>query len=1597
MNVWLLASRFVTISFARYCAMRWMNCDISCLLACFFPLVAELTFVSNFKIAKSNFKFELKFGMEILRWKTKRDSWEEMPGGLSAEHVMATVDDVEVDVGESMTGLHRAMRKIMLTDGERAGRPKRVEEIQFGLMSGLDMMQVSELHVRSKQLYVIETREPVSEGLLDPKLGVSDKSSLCGTCGKSLKSCVGHFGHIDLGLPVFHIGYFKAIQAVLHSICKTCSRVLLANPEKDAFLGIMTSRSIDSNTKTEVRKKIVDLCKKVRACPTCKARNGAIKKVQGSDTLKLVHELYKTKKAKEDDHLQRIRKNMFATSLSKETAVEIDEAMIDRAQGPMDPEVVRKLFANIPGAELPLLWSDPTHSRPERMILTHLLVPPVAIRPSAKVETQGTNEDDLTSKLQEIVDCNNELKKLLSQGGKSRKVYEHWNWLQVRVSQFLNGELPGLSPQIRREQKVIRGLVQRLKGKQGRFRGNLSGKRVDFSGRTVISPDPNLCIEEVGVPVDMAKKLTFPERVNAHNLEKLRKAIINGAEQHPGANWVKVLEKPRSMLPGDGVEDKQQQELLDKEGRLAKNLTYLRREGRKELAKELKIGDTVERHIHDGDIVLFNRQPSLHKMSIMSHRVRVLEGRTLRFNECVCAPYNADFDGDEMNLHVPQTEEARSEAANLMGVHENIITPRNGEPLITATQDFITAAFLLTSRDVFLTREEFAQTCATIGDAREHLDLPQPAVLKPVPLWTGKQVWSVLLKPNRASTLKVNLEANERFFNKKFADDRWMCDKEGFVVIRNSELCCGQLGKNVLGSSKSGLIYVLIRDHSKLEAARMMNRMTKVCTRWLTKQGFTIGLEDVCPSEELLERKQQEIWRGYKECKDFIQQFENGTLKKRPGCNMDESLESEISAVLSKVRDTAGKICMETLPKVNKPFIMATAGSKGSALNICQMMVCVGQQIVGGKRMPYGFVRRTLPHFKEFAKEPEARGFVKNSFYSGLTAPEFFFHTMAGREGLVDTAVKTAETGYMARRLMKALEDLSVQYDGTVRNAVNGIVQFNYGDDGLDPSSMERGDRPVDWERLERVMKPKTPALESDEKLTPRGMRDIVAEAYCSWPKILETTGLTDTAGSSLQFAADSPGVRFFMEEMQRAVERYAARLHEMANRMGMDLDGFGGCFPAPYAFENPVDVLALHKVYHFTRKQVEAIIKEATIRFIRAMTEPGEAVGAIGAQSLGEPGTQMTLKTFHFAGVASMNVTLGVPRIKEIINASTSISTPIITVKLVNEKDVRSARIVQGRLEATKLGEIIEYIEERVDSFDGCSIVVKLDTECLAKLRLHVTPASVRDAIQNQKIFVRSKKSDFVHVNIGTDRVSIKVTADMKIGSTRASTTSASADPASRKKIREDLRSAIPLGFNMKSVKQALKEVIVSGIPSVHRAVVNHDEEDETKYEILVEGSGLRDVLGTSGVDFTRTKTNHVMEMEEVIGIEAARDLVQREVAYIFGRYGLSIDQRHLMLLADVMSYRGSILGITRFGIAKMKESVLMLASFEKTADHLFDAAAHSRKDQIDGVSECIIMGAPIPLGTGKFKIKGVWENKTLTMDPFKSSCPCSELINFL
>ncbi|SCW02286.1 LAFE_0F03092g1_1 [Lachancea fermentati] len=1444
--------------------------------------------------------------------------------------------------------------------------PKRIKGIDFSALSASDIVAQSEVEISTRDLFDLENgRAAKAGGALDTRMGVSSSHAECATCHGNLASCHGHFGHIKLALPVFHVGYFKATIQILQAICKSCAAVLLSEEDKRQFLSELRRPGIDNLRRMAVLKKVLDQCKKQRRCLKCGALNGVVKKAaagSGSASLKIIHDTFRwvgKKSAPEKDKWLGDWKQVLTHNPELERYVK-------RCMDDLNPLKTLNLFKQIAPGDCELLGIDSTlkSGRPETYIWRYLPAPPVCIRPSVMMQdSPASNEDDLTVKLTEIVWTSSLIKAGLEKGISINNMMEQWDYLQLAVAMYINSDsvnpamMPGASGA---KTKPIRGFCQRLKGKQGRFRGNLSGKRVDFSGRTVISPDPNLSIDEVAVPDRVAKVLTYPEKVTRYNKRKLQELIINGPNVHPGANY-----------------------LLKKNEDARRNLRY---GDRMKLAKNLQYGDVVERHIEDGDVVLFNRQPSLHRLSILSHYAKIRPWRTFRLNECVCTPYNADFDGDEMNLHVPQTEEARAEAINLMGVKNNLLTPKSGEPIIAATQDFITGSYLISHKDSFFDRAQLTQLLSMMSDGNLQFDLPPPTVFKPHFLWTGKQVFSLLIRPNKQSPVIINLDAKNKVFippkDKSLPSE--MSQNDGFVVIRGSNILSGVMDKSVLGDGKKhSVFYTILRDFGPQEAANAMNRMAKLCARYLGNRGFSIGINDVTPGTELKQKKEEMVEEAYAKCDELINLFNSGKLETQPGCNEEQTLEAKIGGLLSKVREEVGEVCIKELDNLNSCLIMATCGSKGSNLNVSQMVAVVGQQIISGNRVPDGFQDRSLPHFPKNSKTPQSKGFVRNSFFTGLSPPEFLFHAISGREGLVDTAVKTAETGYMSRRLMKSLEDLSCQYDNTVRTSSNGIVQFTYGGDGLDPLDMEGNAQPVNfnrsWDHANNIT-----FSHADEALLPYQIMQQTDEILKPLEsKLVRYDNLGNKLSSEnenkIEYIDQFDAERNFYKSLRNYMYEKASALAKIRENKGLEglLDEPTLDFQAIGEHDalQEAGLTAVGQLCKIGRRLVDKFLSIAIFKYHKAKVEPGTAVGAIGAHSIGEPGTQMTLKTFHFAGVASMNVTLGVPRIKEIINASKVISTPIINAVLVNDNDERAARVVKGRIEKTLLSDVAFYIQDVYK--DNLSFLqVKIDLGTIEKLQLELTIEDIAVAITRApKLKIAASDVSI----IGKNKININVYPE---GSKLKSISTSAKEPLENE-----------IFYKMQHLRRSLPNIVVKGLPDIARAVINI--RDDGRRELLVEGYGLRDVMTTDGVIGSRTKTNHILEVYSVLGIEAARTSIVGEIDYTMSNHGMSVDPRHVQLLGDVMTYKGEVLGITRFGLSKMRDSVLQLASFEKTTDHLFDAAFYMKKDAVEGVSECIILGQTMTIGTGAFKVVKGTNIAPEDLEPkptlFESLCSCN------
>ena len=1251
---------------------------------------------------------------------------------------------------------------------------KSVGGIRFALSSPSEVRKYSVAEITAPETYD-EDGMPVQGGLMDNRLGTLEPGQKCATCGNTAPKCPGHFGHIELAEPVIHIAFVDDIHKLLISTCRACGRLLLSPEDIEEYKKRLEERTSASPMLIEIiSREILNKVKKAKECFFCGRGQYEIEFTKPT----VFHE---------------ITESGGATRLL--------------------PVAIRERLERITIDDLKLLGYDPSSARPEWLVLQVLPVPPVAVRPSITLESGIRSEDDLTHKIVDILRVNQRVRESKESGTPPLIVQDLVDLLQYHVTTYFDNEVSGIPQAHHRSGRPLKTISQRLKGKEGRFRGSLSGKRVDFSSRTVISPDPSLDISEVGVPFEVARKLTIPEKASPWNIEFLKKLILNGPFKHPGANYI---------IRPDGIKIR-----LD-------YVTDLQMH-----ADSLAPGFIVERHLTDGDIVIFNRQPSLHRMSVMAHYVKVLPYRTFRLHPAVCPPYNSDFDGDEMNLHVPQSEEARSEALTLMRVQDQILSPRYGGPIIGGIRDFLTAAYLLTKEGVYITKEEFT-SLALAGGLSPEQELPPPEKTDPEPLYTGRQLFSLFLPKDFNYVLISKWEKSSRGATKD-------------VVIKNGQLISGVIDRAAIGAEESdSILHRIAKDYGTEEARRFLNSILRLLKAFITRSGFSYGYDELELPLEVRNKISETLDESYAKVKDLNDQYRKGTLPETRGLSPESALEFYVANELSRAREKAGRIADKSFSIQNAGIVMARTGARGSTLNLGQMTAALGQQSVRGKRIEKGYQNRALPHFAPHDPSPDARGFVRSNYRDGLNAIEFFFHAMGGREGLVDTAVRTQQSGYMQRRLVNALEHLKVEYDLTVRDPNGNIIQFRYGEDGIDPAKSDHG-RAVNLERL------------------------------------VDTTALTS---DSSRPAAESTIVK--------TVEKYSSTLNP---RLKEDL--------LSALKDSKLDPKSVEKVC----ERVEELVKKSTV-------EPGEASGIVAAQSIGEPGTQMTLRTFHFAGVKERDVTLGLPRLIELVDARKQPATPSMDVFLdeetrkSNEKSIR----VANQIRFTKVGNLIDGAE--VEPAGG--IILTLSKTKMAERQC--TLKDVQDAIESPKRTIEvDEKHNVITIKIDVDFASLHV-------------------------------------HKNKILNQRVK-----GIPGIDRVTVVKEGEE---WKVQTSGSNLQKVRAIEGVDKTRTTTNNTFEIYQTLGIEAARQALVKEIMGTLEEQGLEVDIRHIYLVADLMTSKGFLQQIGRHGVAGTKTSVLARAAFEITVPTLAEAAVRGETEDLKGVTENVIVGLPIPVGTGMIDV---------------------------
>lgn len=1255
-------------------------------------------------------------------------------------------------------------------------------------------------------------------------------------------------------------------------------------------------------------------------------------------------------------------------------------------------EDVLQILKRISDRDAEILGFNPKFSRPEWMICTVLPVPPPSVRPSVRTDTGQRQEDDLTHKLLMIVKVNKnlqqKLEKVTDKTNAEQQIDMWTTLLQYEVATMIDNTHPSIPTAQQKTGRPIRSLTERLKSKEGRIRGNLMGKRVDYSARSVITPDPNLSIDELGVPTKIAMNMTYPEIVTKFNIEEMTKVVRNGPDVYPGAKHIK------SISTG-----------------ITKRLKNLDRASIK-----LEIGDVVERHIRNGDYVLFNRQPSLHKLSMQAFRVRVMPYQTFRLNVCVTPSFNADFDGDEMNAIFSIGLQSMEELIQLCPVPTQIISPRDSKPITAVVQDVATGLFRMTKNHVRINERQMMNILSNTSkfngimpDAYEMIDNSK--------YWTGRQAISTIL-PDR---INVDIKTDNHH------ERNTVEENENFIInVKNGELVGGALSKDVFQARTRGVVHSVFTEYGPEETRQLFDNTQKMICDWLVYDGFSTGISDLIISDAT-ENEFKNIIRDLKvKVYDVIRsihesKFENNSTKNNADLFEERVRNDYLNTANSEV---GNKALSQISDRYNRLINMIKSKSKGNTVNIAQMIGCVGQQNVEGRRIPYGFDDRTLPHYTKYDDGPESRGFVENSFIKGLTPQEFFFHAMGGREGLIDTAVQTSETGYIQRKLVKAMEDCKVNHDMTVRNAGGVIVQYLYGEDGMDSCKLDSQTIPhiqmetdalvanyslVDgindfkgfvnseiWKELSANNQYVSKRMEEhfDQVIADREhvivkINKGKSEASFMYPVSLQKI-LVNFQNMYSKYNANIPGdlsPLYVLDKLDDICKECVVSKNYHGNMMFQIL---------LRSYITPKRIIITHRL---TKNAFDSVVEQIKYRFYEALVNPSEMVGVIAAQSIGEISTQLVLNTFHASGTsAASKATKGVPRLNELLAVSKKIKTPIMRIYLKSDvnRDKKMCLSIMNDIRTVRFKDIITSSRIYFDPDDFNTNIVEdrgfinayktflnsEEADCVVKTSSWLLRFEFdRDKLQEYKLDMMT-----LHYTLSSfydDSVSCMYSDDnaqqlvMRVRLTLA-------DNQASDDMLTDLKA---LEHNI------IENLVIKGVKLIQRAALeekrgrvyctkeemNKDKslgkhsqynkitgtfEDKKEWIIYTEGTNLRDVLALSIVDAPFTMTNDVNEVYEVLGIEAARQALYNELMDVID--GNNVNYRHITLLVDVMTNRGTILSVNRHGINRGDIGPLAKCSFEETTDKLIKAGIFAEYDKINGVSANVMLGQIAPCGTG-------------------------------
>jgi DNA-directed RNA polymerase beta' subunit len=991
--------------------------------------------------------------------------------------------------------------------------------VQFGIANPENLLKRSVVEVITDKTY--QNNQPIANGVFDARFGVIENGKVCPTCKQTNQFCPGHFGHIRLARPVYLYQFFDMVEKLANVICLNCSKILAPEEDVKALKSTGLSRFKEVRDMRPSPKKDEPF-----ECPHC-----------------------------ETPIFKKIAKVMGK-------AATLEGQLTDAESDPVNlqAEMILRAFQRITDDDCRSIGLNPEFARPEWMMCTVLAVPPLTVRPSVVMDDNQRMEDDLTHVLINILRANDKIREKIDKGESAEVLDKYTALLQYHVATYVDNDIKGMDPSAQRSGRPLRTLKSRFGAKTGRVRGNLMGKRVDFSARSVITPDANIELDELGVPEEIATNLTFPEIVSPYNRDRLLSYVKNGPDKHPGAKSVYLKADDRTV-----------------------SLRYVNPD-----TIDIREGDVVHRHLINGDIVLFNRQPSLHKASMMAHRIVVLPYSTFRLNVSATRPYNADFDGDEMNMHVPQSIASATELRYIASVLRNIISPRTNSPIIQLFQDTMTGAYRISQPGVRVPEPIAMNILAR---------LKLPFVRKNT-TWTGAELISAAFP---------------------------VMNYKGRINLKNGQL---EEGNVLQKGGVSGLLHVIYADFGPQRAGQLINDIQSIVTQYNLYTGFSVGTSDLIANQATREFVAGELAKGRDRVAKILSAVHAGQFENLMGLSDGEQLEDDISSALKEVAASINTKVIGSLDKANRIVQMVDSGSKGGEQNITQMVALLGQQLIEGKRVQYTLQDRTLPHFARYDDGVESRGFVQHSFVDGLMPAEFFYHAQAGREGLIDTAVKTSDTGYIQRRLMKSMEDQHVEHDGTVRNVTGSVIQFSYGEDGVDTVAVESQTCELPLMTLENIYR--------DYALTPSDVNPFLTASVEETPDLVEDLVADRDLFVKSVFRYRKNDTVLAPVNLKRLLTKYANSYSTKTDLTPAHVVGainrFIKEFPQSRVFHAllrfylaPKKVIVVHRL---SLALFDELIRDVRFRYIKSLVHAGEMVGALAAQSIGEPTTQLTLNS---------------------------------------------------------------------------------------------------------------------------------------------------------------------------------------------------------------------------------------------------------------------------------------------------------------------------------------------------------------------------------